>query len=332
MASFTVNLTVPSVRLLTADDVSKLSFVMGSWVHLCSFIDKVESLPADFECGSEAAGKALDALRREAGSFGSPKALRQLLAERPDALAKTDGPPSPLLYLQVVWLIQILHSSAGFVGSYLGSLAQLQGSSEDVKAVFRELGGAAEKARAPIGPLIDSLKAFKVRILSAYNDLSGACKTDAEALQKMQETVGGLQVRVESLQKQIGELGFFASKAHRTELEQQLTSANKELADTSARADKIRAALARLEPILNEGHWLGSGVDDLVEFLGNLRKAWTDFGSGLTQLAVDSNVKLEDPVALRLALGLDEAIKQWTAIDQAARQFTVESLVDQSPQ
>jgi len=254
MASFTLNLAVPSARLLAADDVGKLSFVTGSWVHLNSFMDKVESLPVDFECGSEAAGKALDALRREAQSFGSPKALRRLVRERPDALAKTDGPPSPLLYVQIVWLVQRLHESAGFVGSYLQSLAELTGSSgnltENVKPALQELGGAIEKARAPIGPLIDSLTAFKVRILSAYNDLSGTCKNEADGLQKMQESVGGLQVGVENLQTQIDQLGILSTKARRTQLEQQLASTSKELTETSARADKLRAAFSKLEPIL----------------------------------------------------------------------------------
>jgi hypothetical protein len=337
MAPFTLNLAVPSARLVAADDVSKLSFVTGSWLHLNTFINIVEGLPADFKGGSEAAAKALDALRQEAGAFGSPKALRQLLVQRPNALAKTDGPPSPLLYIQIVWLAQLLHSSAGFVSSYLKSLAQLAGSSqnltEDVKPVLRELGGATEKVRTPIGPLIDSLKAFKGRILSAYNELSDACKTDAEALQKMQESVGGLQVRVESLQKQIDQLGIFSTKAHRTELEQQLVSTNQELGQTSSHADKLRAAIGQLEPILNEGNWLESGVDDFVDFLGDLRKVLTTFGSGLTQLAVDSaKAQIGDPAALRRTLGLDEGIEQWTAIDQAARQFTVDSLVDKSAQ
>jgi hypothetical protein len=333
MASFALNLAVPSARLLTANGVGKLSFVTGSWVHLNTFINTVEGLPADFESGSEAAGKALNKLRLEARGFGSPKALRQLLVERPDSLAKTDGPPSPLLYIQILWLVQRLHQSAGVVSSYLGSLARLEGSSEDVKAALQVLGGAIEKARSPIGPLIDSLKPFKTRILSAYNELSDACKTDADALQKMQESVGGLQVRVESLQKQIDQLGIFSTKADRAQLEQQLLSTKQELAGTPTRADKLRAALGGLEPILSEGNWLESGVDDFVDFLGNLRKVLTTFGSGLTQLAVDSvSAQIGDPATLQRTLGLDEAIKQWTAIDEAAKQFTVESLIDRPGQ
>jgi len=63
-----------------------------------------------------------------------------------------------------------------------------------------------------------------------------------------------------------------------------------------------------------------------------LRKVLTTFGSGLTQLAVDSaSAQIGDPAALKRTLGLDEAVKQWTAIDQAASQFTVEPMVDQSP-
>jgi hypothetical protein len=337
MASLSLNLAVPGARLLKADDDRGLSFVAGSWVHLNTFIDKVESLPADFKGGSEAAGKAFDKLRQAVQSFGSPMALRQLLTGQPDALAKTDGAPSPLPYIQIVWVIQSLHATAGIITSHLRSLAQLAGSSnklsEDVKPVLRELGSATEKGRAPIGPLIDSLRPFKAEVLSAYNQLSAAYQADADALQKMQESVGGLQVTVVRVQKEIGELGIFSSKAHRVALEQQLHSAKQQLQDTSARADQLRAALGQLEPILNEGRWLESGVDDLVEFLGNLRKVLTTFGSALTQLAVDAAAaEIGDAAALGRTLGLDEAIQQWTAIDAAAKQFTVQSLADRSVQ
>jgi hypothetical protein len=332
MVSLALNLAVPGARLLQAD--GKLSFVASSWTHLNTFINKVESLPAAFKGGSEAAGKALDKLRLAAESFGSPKALRQLLVEQPNALA-TDGPPSPKPYIQIVWLTQNLHNTAGSINSMLGYVAEAAGQSknlsEDVKALLPELGRAIERGRAPIGPLIDSLRPFKADILSAYNELSAACQADADALQKMQESVGGLQVTEARLQKEIGELGILSSRATRTSLEQQLQSAQQQLQGTSMRADKLREALGRLEPILNEGRWLESGVDDLVDFLGNLRKVLTTFGSSLTQLAVDATpAEIGTPAALARTLGLDEAVKQWAAIDAGAKQFTVESLVDPS--
>src|SRR5271169_64668 len=116
MAPFTLNLAAPSARLVTADDVSKLSFVTGSWLHLNTFINIVESLPADFKGGSEAEAKALNALRQEAGVFGSPKALRQLLVQRPNALTMTDGPPlSPALHPNRV---------AGAASAFVGGIRQ----------------------------------------------------------------------------------------------------------------------------------------------------------------------------------------------------------------
>jgi hypothetical protein len=45
-----------------------------------------------------------------------------------------------------------------------------------------------------------------------------------------------------------------------------------------------------------------------------------------------SEAQLEDLTFVKNTLGLDEAIKQWRSIDQAAKQFEVESLVDPSIQ
>jgi hypothetical protein len=325
MGSIGLYLAVPSQALLEPGDANKLAFT-SSWMHLNGYVGKVESLPAEFDSGSAATGEALDTLRAEAKKFGSPRRLRQLVVERPNALA--DREPPPMLYASIVWLVQRSHESATRVVSFLQSLMESAGSSDDVKAGLQFLGSKAEEARTPIGPLISSLKMFKAGILDANNGLSVACKAGAQTLHQMQEIVGGLEVRVESLKKQIEELGFFGFRK-KPELERQLQSLREELADNSACAEKLRTALGKLEPIMNEGFWLQSGVDDLVDFLDKLRKVWTTFGSGLTQLAADSSdAQLGDSVWMEKALGLDAAIRQWNAIGQAAKQFTVESLVD----
>ncbi len=258
--------------------------------------------------------------------FGSPRQLRQLLQGHPDALA--DQQPPAMLYAGIVWLTQRLHESAATVVSNLRSL-ELAGSGENKRQGLQLLGSQAQGARNRIRPLTVSLTTFKHGILDLNRGLSGACKSDATVLQQLQEAAGGLQVRVEGLQEQTRQLGFFGSKTKKKALEEQLGSLQQELADNSARAERLRTAFAELEPILDEGHWLESGLNDLVDYLDTMTKLWTTFGSGVTQLAADaSSAQLEDSAWMKTALGLDDAIKQWNAIDAAAKQFTVESLVD----
>jgi hypothetical protein len=324
--SLVYNLAVPSAALLKLDDASKLAFADSSWTHLNRYVGKVENLPAELTSGSAATGQAVDRLRSEANNFGSPRRLRQLLIERPNTLA--DAAPPPLLYASIVWCIQRLHASAGTMVSFLQALVEGVKSGEAVKEGFQLFGSEAQKARTPIGPLISSLKTFKAEILNAHSGVSAACKADAQTLRQMQETIGGLEVRVESVQKQIDELGFF-SRGKKPALEQELQSLRQDLAHNSARAEQLRTALGKLEPILNEGFWLQSSVDNLVDFLDKLRKVWTTLGSGLAQLAVDSSdAQLGDAAWMEKVLGFDAAIKQWTAIDRAAKQFAAESLVD----
>ncbi len=324
--SFTYNLAVPSAALLKYEDASKLALETSSWVHLNRYVGKVENLPTAINSGIAASGTALEQLRKEALKFGSPKRLRQLIAENPNALA--DDEPPLMLYASIVWWVHRLHESAASVVSFSKSVMESAKSGADVKEGLQCLGHQAEKGRNPIGPLIASLKTFKVGILSANNDLSETCKIDAQSLQQMQESVGGMEYKVESLKKQIDGLGFFSS-GKKKQLELELQSLRQQLVDKTACAEKLRAALGELEPILGEGYWLQSGVDDLVDFLDKLRKVWTTFGSGVAQLAADaSDDQLEDQVWMKKALGFDEAIKQWTAIEQAAKQFIAESLVD----
>lgn len=318
---------VPSMGLLKFGDDSKLALETSSWMHLNRYVGKVENLPEEFDSDSAAISEALDKVRSEAQGFVTPRQLRQLIQAHPDALADKQQPV--MLYAGIVWLVQRLHASAASVVSTLQRLMELAGSSEDMKQGLQRLGSQAQDARNPIGPLIVSLKTFKAGILDANSDLSEACKTEAKALHQLQEAVGGLQVRIESLQEQIEQLGFLSSKKKKKDLQEQLGSLQQELGDNSARAERLRTALGELEPILDEGYWLASGVDDIVDYLDAMTKVWTTFGSGVGQLAADaSSAQLEDSAWMKKALGLDNAINQWNAIDRAAKQFTLESLVD----
>lgn len=322
------NLALPSAALLDAD-TGKLALETSSWIHLNRYLGTIESLPADFESGSSATGEALVKLRSEAAAFGSPKRLRQLVQERPDILS--DKQPPSLLYAGIVWEIQRLHESAAAVVSYLQSLTESASSGTNVREGLQLLAGQGEKTRNPIGPLIGDLKTFKEAMLAANGALTKTGKADADALHQMQEDLGGLKVRVETLQERIHRLGFFSSgKKH--DLEQQLQTLQSEFRESSARAERLRLSLSRVEPILNEGFWLKSGVDDLVDYLEQLRKAWTAFGSSMAQLAVDaSDARLKDSGWLGQTLGLEQAVSGWTAIERAAKQFVVQSLVDFPP-
>ena len=323
---FGLNLAIPSITILKYDDPKKLAFDTSSWTHLLRYISKIENLPTEFKGGSVTTEEALKKLRAKTRSFGSPKELRRMLTENPNLLA--DVRPPSMLYAAIVWLVQHLHQSVLSNVSFLQSLQEGK-SGNDVKTGLQKLGTNAANARGPIGDLSVSLSTFKREIIVANNALSEAFKADTDLLHRLQEQAGALSVKIEGVQKKINDLGFFTSKQRRKELEQQLSTLKQELNNTVTQSEKHRAAIREIESILEDGNWLKSGLDDLMSFLDNLRKAWTDFGSGLTQLAADaSDTQLGDLAFVKKLLGLDDAIKQWKAIDQAAKQFTVESLVD----
>lgn len=334
---FRLNLAVPSTALLSVDNAGKLAFETSAWMHLNRYVNRVENLPEVLSGASVSTSEALATLQSEVERFGSPKGLRQLLIKHPDALA-AEKPPS-LLYASIVWLVQRLHESASYtivalqsLLETLPSLPETADSGSAVREFLLDLGRKADDARNPIANVRTSLESFKSAIMAANNNLAEAYKTDAGLLQQKQERVGALRVQLEGVQKKIDELGFFSSKQKRTELEQELDNLQKELKDTTVQAEMLRtAAIAALEPILEDGAWLQAGLDDLLGFLDNERKVWTDLGSGLTQLAADaSESQLGDLTFLKKALGFDESVQQWNAIDHAAKQFVVNALVDTS--
>jgi hypothetical protein len=329
--SFGVNLAVPSTTILQLDNSKKLVIDSKSWMHLNGYVAKVENLPEKFDGVSVATDEALKKLQSKAESFGSPKGLQQLITRNPNLLK--NSPPPSRLYAAIVWLVQHLRESATLTISTLQSLPELTGSYGEVKSSLILLENKSGNARNQVGPIVVSLKKFKGGIIATNNALADAFQADVELLHLKQERVGALQIQIEGVQKKISELGFFSSKERRKELEQELGSLQQELQDTMTQSEKLRLAIGELESILADGAWLKSGLDDIVQFFDNIRKIWTAFGSGLTQLAVDAtDAQLENLTFVKQALGLDEAIKQWTAIDQAAKQFVVESLVDISSQ
>lgn len=321
-----MNLAVPGTALVKPGGAGELAFDSNYWRHLARYIGKVESLPEAIEGCAAGTAEALDRLRSLAPDFGSPRRLRQLLLERPDALA--DAKPPATFYAGIVWLAQHLHESAAFVVSVLQSIGEAAASADDLKKSLQLLGSRAQDARTSIGPLIGSLRDFKSSILKANSALSDVFTTEAEHLHRLQEAVGGLKAKVANLNKEIGEIGIFGTR-RKHDLEQQLRPLQQELDDKSTQAEKLRAALGKLEPIREEAPWLEPSLDDLIEFFDKSRTVWTTFGSGLSQLVADaSDDQLKDPAWLKKVLGLDEAVKQWQAIDRAAKRFAAASLVD----
>jgi hypothetical protein len=326
MTELGYNLAVPGASLLDTEG-NKLALETKAWTHFNRYLALVDRLPPDLPACSPRTAEALQTLRAQAALFGTPQRLRQLLKERP-ALLAAEQPPA-LLYAAMVWEMQRLHESAAAVISFLQSLAGAAGSSGKLpREGLQEIGRLGEQTRMPIAPLISALKGFKDTILSANGTLAAVSKTDAEALHKLQEELGGLQVKMGSMQKELAGMGFF-SFGKKDDLEARLKALQTEFSENSARAEQLRLSLSRIEPILDEGYWVEPALNELVTFLEQLRKIGTSFGSGVAQLAADSSeLQLQDAAWLGKKLGIDQAVNQWSAIDRAAKQFAVQALVD----
>ncbi len=316
-----VNVAVPDLALLKWGDEDRLALEAVSWAHLNGYIGAVEALPAGFTSGSAAVDDALARVRAQVARFGSPRQVRAWVRANPDTWAKDPAPPT--LLANVVWLVKHLQLSATTVASMLEGIQATGASGAAVKERLARLGSVAEEARRPIGPLAAALDSFKSEVEAANGRLSNACKALAESLQHLQEDVGAARVRVETSAQEVEKAWPLGRKQKREKLE----AMRLELAGHEKRAEALRAVVAMLEPILAEGHWLPSGVADLAQFLDRLRKAWTSFGSGVTQLVADgSDAQLEDAAWLAQVLRTEEATKQWSAIARATGRFVGEAI------
>lgn len=319
-----MNRAVPGNGLLNTDDTVKLKLDSQSWDHLKRYADLVQNISLISGNELKDFDRVIEDLQKVVVNFGSPEQLRQLLVKCPDALQKEqpDGP----LYVEIVWLIQHLHMYSIYISSVLKTLAESPASCDDVKNILLLLGSKAQEGMDPIPSLISTQKSFSSEVLNANNLLSNAYDTLVSLYHPAQEAVGGLQYKVDSIQKQIDELGRLFTGKKRKELELQLQTASKELSDCKEQAQKYQTALAIIEPVLVEGKWLDSALNDIAGFLQTLRSTWADFGSGVTQVATASDAQLSDRDWVKKALGLDQAITQWDAIAQASSLFRSKSL------
>jgi hypothetical protein len=308
-----------------------LGYDSASWSHLVSYIGLLERLPADLgrdqACAVQAGvANAVDQLRQVVQRFGSPALVRQLLRDEPSALSGEAAPEMP--YAAMVWWIGGLQASAGLAASILQRLSTPAGDGGQHKEQLQLLGGVADKARRRIAPLFDALDSFTTPLLEANRGVSEACQRAGDLLQQTQEAVGGLHEQVGQVERQLAQLGLFG--AHRKQdLLAQLHGLQKDRAEAMARASRFQVQLGALDALLDEGAWIEFALADAIDSLEKLRTAWTRFGSGMTQLAADTApAQLADAAWAEQALELAEAIRQWTALERAARGFAAKSLVD----
>ena len=116
-----------------------------------------------------------------------------------------------MLYASIVWLVRAIASVSSLDRFIFAESAKVR-FGVDVKAGLQELGTTAGMVMQPISNLSVLLSDFKNKIIASNNDSSKPCKADTDLLHRKQEEVGALRVRLESVQKQIDELGVFSSK------------------------------------------------------------------------------------------------------------------------
>ena len=309
------SLAVPQAAL-QKEGIGKLGFARAaSWLHLQAYIGLVERLPNDFGGDEAGVGGAVGQLRRVVRGFGSPAQVRQLLRNDPRALSGETAPG--MAHATLVWWAAGLQASSGLVASILHRIAILANDGSQHQEQLQVLGGAADKARQRIAPLIDALASASEPFLDANRGVAEACKRAGELLQRTHQDVGGLHERVGRQERQIAQLGLFG--AHRKhDLLTQLHALQKDRAEAMARSSRLQVQLGTLDALLDEGEWIEAALAEAVDSLDKLRTAWTRFGAGMAQMAADTE----------LAADSAEAIRQWTALERAAREFAAGSLID----
>jgi hypothetical protein len=144
--------------------------------------------------------------------------------------------------------------------------------------------------------------------------VAAAFKRAGVELQRTQADVGGLHERVGRNERQIAQLGLFG--AHRKhDLLVQLHALQRDRAEAMARASRMQVLLGTLDALLDEGVWIETALADAIDSLDKLRTAWTRFSASMAPQA---------PQAADSA----EAIRRWTSLEHAAREFAAASLLD----
>ncbi|WLI91022.1 hypothetical protein Q4S45_07860 [Massilia sp. R2A-15] len=315
--------SVPYAALERRGDGCALVFASTSWRHLQTWISLARELPASAG-GEDGAGQVLDNVRDAACAFGSPALVLQQLRGQPAALSGELAPERP--YAAVIWWTGGLQEAAGLTASILQRMANAHDGADGSRNQLRMLGAIADQARRRIAPLLDGLTDARTALLDANRALSEASARVGEMLLQRQDAVTGAHERVSRLERQLARLGLF--NAHRKQaVVSRLHAMQRDRAAAMQREHCIEVQLRAFDALLDEGAWIGPALADALESLEKLRTAWTRFGSGMTQLSVEaSDWELADPRWLERTLGLADAVRQWTALERAARDFMADLL------
>lgn len=318
-----LDIAVPSVSILSTDDNKKLCIDSISWKHLLCFFSNVASIPVELTGVSSSTNTVISKLKSEAQEFGAQKQLNQYLNDSSDLLR--DGRKPAMLYASILCLMQRLHDNASSIASSLQSLLE-HSSGSDVKILLQGMGTYAGITMNIISDTSGRLSLLKNKIIDANQELDSAYRHEVQLLCLQQSAIGSLQYRINNLHKGESRSKLFFSMRDSREHDIELQLLQHELRELEFQSETLRRAVGKMESVLDCGHWLKSGFADLLGFLEDLRKIFSDFGSGLTQLAADAlEVQLEDHEFLRLTLGIDDAIHRWNMIGQAAIEFVSQS-------
>ena len=319
---------VPNAALERRRDGYALVFASVSWRHLQTWVSLARDLRPSSE-GEDGAGRVLDNIRDAACAFRSPVMVRQRLREQPAFLSGDLAPESP--YAAVIWWTGGLQEAAGMAASVFQRMTTPHDGAADTRNHLRLLAAIADQARRRIAPLLDGLTDARMALLETNRTLSDASVRVGEMLLHRQDAVTGAHERVSRLERQLARLGLF--NAHRKQaVLSRLHAMQRDRAAAMQREHSIELQLRAFDALLDEGAWIGPALADAIESLEKLRTAWTRFGTGMTQLAVDAaDGDLADGRWLEHALNPADAVRQWSALERAARDF-MSDLLPAAPQ
>ena len=314
---------VPHAALERRRDGYALVFASASWRHLQTWISLAGELPPS-TVGEDDAGRVLDNIREAASAFGSPAMVLQQLRDQPAILSGDLAPEAP--YAAVIWWTGGLQEAAGMAASVFQRMTTPHTSAADIRSHLRLLAAIADQARRRVAPLLDGLTDARVALLETNRALSDASVRVGDMLLHRQDAVTGAHERVSRLERQLARLGLF--NAHRKQaVLSRLHAMQRDRAAAMQREHCIELQLRAFDALLDEGAWIGPALADAIESLEKLRTAWTRFGAGMTQLAVESaDAELADGRWLERTLGPAEAVRQWSALERAARDFMADLL------
>lgn len=293
----------PSYGLLTPDR-SALSFDGAAWERLQDWIRTVEALPTTHEGALPETEARVAALQR---LVASSDAGANLQAPTVEFARRLTGDMANLLELQT------------------SILPPVNGDPGDVRQALRGLGAAAQRIRQRCAPFSASIHDFKDKALFAGQQVAEAHDAEGRRLRGLQEDVGGLRYEVASLERQIDALGVL-SRGKKKDLEARMLERRAASTQVVQQAETLRVALKQLDPVVEGRVWLPQALDGLLGFVDSLQRLCTDFGSAMTQRAVDgTEVQFQDADWLREALDIGGKMYPWQALASAARSFIAES-------